>query len=343
MIDTLQQWLSNPFIFAIVKIAIVFGVVLTAVAYMSLAERKVLGWMQMRPGPNRVGPWGFLQPAADGLKFILKEDIVPSMVNKFAYILAPMVAIVPALMAFAVIPFGPTVRGIDLHITALNVGLLYLFAITSVSVYGIVLAGWSSNSKYPLIGGLRSSAQMVSYELALSLSIIGVLLQANTLDLSEIVRMQSGWHWYIWWYQPIGFVIFFIASLAETNRIPFDLPEAETELVGGFHTEYSSMKFAMFFMAEYANLVTAAALATTLFFGGWNGPFVDKFPILGLFYFVIKVGIFLFIHIWVRATLPRYRYDQLMNFGWKVLLPLALVNLVLSATIRTVQLVYYGG
>jgi NADH-quinone oxidoreductase subunit H len=260
------------------------------------------------------------------------------MVNRFAYILAPMVAIVPALMAFAVIPFGPAFRGIDLHITALNVGVLYLFAITSVGVYGIVLAGWSSNSKYPLIGGLRSSAQMVSYELALSLSVLGVLLQANTLDLSQIVQQQAGFRWFALFYQPLGFVIFFIASLAETNRIPFDLPEADSELVGGFHTEYSSMKFAMFFMAEYANLVTAAAIATTLFFGGWQGPFVGQFPLLGLVYFVIKVGIFLFIHIWVRATLPRYRYDQLMNFGWKILLPLALLNLIFSATIRTWQL-----
>jgi len=338
--DAAIQWLNeNYVVLALLKIAIVFFVVLTVVAYMSLAERKILGWMQMRPGPNRVGPWGFLQPAADGLKFIMKEDIVPTMVNKFGYILAPIVSIVPALMAFAIIPFGPSIRGIDLNITALNVGLLYLFALTSVGVYGIVLAGWSSNSKFPLMGGLRSSAQMVSYELALSLSVIGVLLQANTLDFTQIVTAQSGYffhvipRWFVLFYQPLGFVIFFIASLAETNRIPFDLPEAEPELVGGFHTEYSSMKFAMFFMAEYANLVTASAIATTLFLGGWNGPFVHSYPILGLFYFVAKVAIFLFVHIWIRATLPRYRYDQLMNFGWKILLPLALLNLIISATI----------
>ena len=236
--ENVVHWLNNNIvIFALIKIALVFFVVLTVVAYMSLAERKLLGWMQMRPGPT-ASARGFLQPAADGLKFIMKEDIVPSMVNKFGYILAPIVAIVPALMAFAVIPLA-NVWGIDLHITALNVGVLYLFALTGVSVYGIVLAGWSSNSKYPLMGGLRSSAQMISYELALSLSVIGVLIQAGSLDFTRIVAEQGGYfwgfipRWYVLFYQPVGFVLFFISSLAETNRIPFDLPEAETELVGG--------------------------------------------------------------------------------------------------------------
>jgi NADH-quinone oxidoreductase subunit H len=334
----------------VVKVVIVLFVVVTAVAYCVWFERRLLAVIQKRLGPNRVGPFGLLQPAADAIKFIFKEDIIPHDVNKFLYVIAPMVALIPALMTFAVIPFGdrvtlPYVGEIPLYITQLNVGLLYVFALTSLGVYGIVLAGWSSNSKYSLLGSLRSSAQMVSYELALALSVVGVLIQAGSLDLVEIVRAQSGWgglQWSVFWFQPLGFVVFLIAAIAETNRVPFDLPEAETELVAGFHTEYSSLKFALFFLAEYAAMITASSIATTLFFGGWNGPFVDRFPLLGLVYFVAKVTAFLFFYIWIRGTLPRFRFDQLMDFGWKLLLPLAILNIVLTATVKLVLALYSG-
>jgi NADH-quinone oxidoreductase subunit H len=341
-----------------VKIALVFFVIVTACAYVVWFERRLLAVIQMRLGPNRVGPFGLLQPLADGIKFIVKEDIIPTDVSRFLYILAPLLALVPALMTFAVIPFGgtvvlPWVGEVPLYITSLNVGILYVFALTSLGVYGIVIAGWSSNSKYSMLGSLRSSAQMVSYELAIGLSIVGVLIQAGSLDLVEIVRQQSIGtylftvpntdypvvfpHWYVYWGQPLGFFVFLIAAIAETNRVPFDLPEAETELVAGFHTEYSSMKFAMFFVAEYANMITASAVATTLFFGGWNGPGVNIEvigPLIGLVWFSLKVFLFLFLYIWIRGTLPRFRYDQLMDFGWKLLLPLAIINIVVTATIK---------
>jgi len=334
-------------IISLIKIAVVFFILLTVIAYLSIFERKILGWIQMRPGPNRVGPWGLLQPLADGIKFLFKEDLVPAAVDKVTFILAPMVAMIPALMTYAVIPFGSEIelfgRTIPLHITSINVGLLYVFALTSIGVYGIVLAGWSSNNKYSLLGGLRSSAQMISYELALALSIVGVLLQAGTLDLQQIVANQAGTfkiagipvlpRWHIFWFQPLGFIIFLVSANAELNRIPFDLPEAEAELVAGYHTEYSSMKFAMFYMAEYANMITASAIATTLFLGGWRGPFVDQVPILSVIYFTLKVCIFIFFFIWLRGTMPRFRYDQLMNLGWRVLLPLAFLNIFISATI----------
>jgi NADH-quinone oxidoreductase subunit H len=336
MLDLFLEWT--------IKIAVIIGVLLTAVAYLSLLERKVAGWIQLRVGPNRVGPWGLLQPAADGLKFIFKEDIIPLEANKLVYILAPAAGLIPALMTFIVIPYGDTVfvpffgRQITLHVTSFNVGLLYVLALTSVGVYGIVLAGWSSNNKYSLMGGLRSSAQMISYELALGLAIISVVLWAGSLDLVEIVRSQGDtWLGFIprWmvFKQPIGFIIFFIASLAETNRVPFDLPEAEAELVAGYFTEYSSMKFAMFFMAEYVNLITATSIATTLFFGGWWGPGVERYPVLGLVYFLGKVFILILVFMWIRFTLPRFRYDQLMRFGWKVLLPAAIINIVITATL----------
>jgi NADH-quinone oxidoreductase subunit H len=325
------------------KILLVFFVVQTAVAYLTYAERRLLAFIQIRLGPNRVGPFGLLQPLADGIKFIFKEDIIPNDVSRFLYVLAPIIAIVPALMTFAVIPLGTEVelfgQKISLYITSLNVGLLYVFALTSLGVYGIVLAGWSSNNKYSLLGGLRSSAQMVSYELALAMSVVGVLIHAGTLDLVKIAEAQSGFYGVGWFVVPqfLGFIVFFIAVMAETNRVPFDLPEAETELVAGFHTEYSAMKFAMFFMAEYANMMTASSIATILFFGGWNGPFLDVVPqpysaLLGIGYFCAKVAIFLFIYIWVRGTLPRFRFDQLMDFGWKLLLPLSIFNIVLTAT-----------
>lgn len=331
MEDLVLEWL--------IKIVVMLGVLLTAVAYVTLLERKVMSWIQLRVGPNRVGPWGLLQPAADGLKMIFKEDILPAEANPWLFRLAPALSLIPALMTFIVIPYGSEVtlfgHTITLHVTRMNVGLLYLFALTSLGVYGIVLAGWSSNNKYSLMGGLRSSAQMISYELALGLSVVSVLLWTGSLDLVNIVEMQKGWsglHWNIL-RAPVGFIIFFIASLAETNRVPFDLPEADAELVGGYHTEYSSMKWVMFQMGEYLNLITAASVTTTLFLGGWMGPGVDRYPALSLVYFTLKVLVLILIYMWIRFTMPRLRYDQLMRFGWKVLLPLAIANIAFTATI----------
>lgn len=326
---------------ALIKTVIIFHVVLIILAYTVYAERRVLAVIQNRLGPNRVGPFGLLQPFADLLKFIMKEDLIPLAVNKWLYLLAPIVTLVPAFMVMIIYPFGPTVKlpflgDVDLYVTRLNIGLLFVFALTSLGVYGIVIAGWASNSKYSLLGGLRSSAQMVSYELSLTLSVIGAVLQSGSLDLVEIVRNQQSWGgmgWHLFWFQPLGFAIYLISAIAETNRVPFDLPEAETELVAGFHTEYSAMKFAMFFLAEYANMFTVSVLATVLFLGGWNGPFIATLPWLGPIYFFAKVFFFLFLYIWLRATLPRFRYDQLMNFGWKFLLPAAILNIVLSAII----------
>lgn len=329
---------------SLIKIAVIFGLVLTIVGGMSIMERKILGWIQMRPGPNRVGPWGILQPLADGVKFMWKEDIIPSSVSRALFLLAPIISFVPALMTFAVIPFGSSFRGVTLRVSALDIGLLYVLALTSLTVYGIVLAGWSSNNKYSLLGGLRSSSQMISYELALSLSIVGVLLQANTLDLTKIVESQAQFFllggipvipkWNVFWFQPIGFFVFWIASVAETNRTPFDLPEADSELVAGFFTEYSSIKFLMFFLGEYTALVTASSIMVVLYFGGWHGPYAHEYPLLGVVYFAGKLAVFLFLFIWIRGTLPRFRFDQLMNFGWKFLLPVAIFNIILSATIR---------
>jgi NADH-quinone oxidoreductase subunit H len=323
----------------VVKIGLVFGVLLLVAAYMTWLERKVIADIQVRWGPTRVGPFGLLQPIADGIKLFFKEDLIPGQVDRVLFLLAPALSVVPAMIAFAVIPFGGTTtafgllsKPVALQITDIDVGVLYVFGITSLGVYGIVLAGWSSNNKYSLLGGLRSSAQMISYELSMGLSVVGVLILCGSLRLSEIVQAQTGWLWVLplprWFVftQPLGFAIFFICALAETNRAPFDLPEAETELVAGFHSEYSSMKFAMFFMAEYANMATAAAMATTLFLGGPLGPFGPS-PV----WFVGKVFLLLFVFIWFRASLPRFRYDQLMTFGWKRLLPLALGNAVVTA------------
>ena len=322
-----------------------FNLVLVIVTYLTLVERRVLAFIQGRVGPNRVGYGGLLQPLADGIKFIFKEDIVPDKSTRFVYFLAPVIAITAALMPIIVYPFGPTINlpwlgAVQLVVARFDVALLYVLGITSVGVYGIALAGWSSNNKYSLMGGLRSSAQLISYELSLGLALIGVILQAGTLDLYSIVEQQSKWGgmgWFLFWFQPLGFIIYLISAIAETNRVPFDLPEAETELVAGFHTEYSALKFALFFMAEYVNMFTVSMLATTLFLGGWNGPFVKQVPILGVFYFLIKVIFFLFLYIWLRGTLPRFRFDQLMNFGWKFLLPVAILNIVLTAT-----LAYFG-
>jgi NADH-quinone oxidoreductase subunit H len=282
--------------------------------------------MQVRCGPLRVGWHGLLQPIADGLKLFFKEDIVVSSANKFLYILSPMIITIAAFASFAVVPFGNQIelfgRTIDLHIADVDIGVLYIFALSSLSVYGVTLAGWSSNSKYALLGGLRASAQMISYELSVGLSIIGVLMLAGSLSLVDIVARQDVWYIV---YQPLGFLIFLICGFAECNRSPFDLPEAENELVAGFHVEYSSMKFALFFMAEYAHMIVVSALVATLFLGGWRGPVLP-----GVIWFLLKVFAMLFLFIWVRATFPRFRYDQLMKFGWKVLFPAALVNILLT-------------
>jgi NADH-quinone oxidoreductase subunit H len=397
-----------------VKIALLLFIVLTVNAYLTWFERKVVALMQSRVGPHRVGPHGLLQPAADGLKFLFKEDVMPGGVDKFVYLLAPFLALTLALASLAVIPFGPDPlpfkffgHRIDLFITNPDIGLLVLFSITALGVYGVALAGWASNSKYPLLGGLRSSAQMVSYELSMTMSVVGVLLMANSFSLTDIIQKQSGrtiWGifpaWNIFSFhggfpQVVGFLCFFISAIAETNRVPFDLPEAESELVAGFHTEYSSFKFAMFFIAEYTSMITVSSLCAILFFGGWNSPFpstpfwqfthyipslilipfglwvifdgikyetifgklilpglgaaiagigalllagiwiaplhdVNEY-IQGPFWLLSKIFFFLFFYVWTRGTLPRFRYDQLMNIGWKLLLPVSIANVIVTA------------
>ena len=330
-------------LFASVKVVVVVIAVLTGCAYSTLLERKVVGHMQHRMGPNTAGPFGLLTPLADGLKLIFKEEIRPANIEPITYLLAPMISFVPAILTFAVIPFGKDNRffGQDftLVLSDLNVGVLFVFAVTSLGIYGIVLAGWSSGSKYSIMGAVRSSAQMISYEVGYGLSIVGVLIIANTLSLVELVelQMQPLWgtvsflpNWFIF-NQPLGFILFLTCAIAETNRAPFDMPEAESELVAGYHTEYSSMKFSMFFIAEYANMIAVSAVGTTLFLGGWHGPFLDSMPMLSILYFVLKVFFFMFFYIWLRATFPRFRYDQLMAFGWKVLFPLALLNTLITA------------
>jgi NADH-quinone oxidoreductase subunit H len=330
---------------SVIKSAVVIFVLLTAVAYTVWLERKVVGHMQNRWGPTRVGPFGLLQPAADGIKFLFKEDLTPPHVYKPLFIAAPMIAVIFALTSIAVIPFGNPVTiggySIPLQITTdVNTGLLLILGVTSIGVYGVALAGWSSNNKYSLLGGLRASAQMVSYEISLGLSLVGVLIMSGSFSLNQIVAAQGGhfWgfipRWNIFTGQIVGFFCYLVAAYAETNRIPFDLPEAETELVAGYHTEYSAMKFAMFFMAEYANMITVACVATLLFFGGWHGPLFGPAilqAILPVFWFAAKIFAFLFLYIWVRGTLPRFRYDQLMAFGWKFLLPLSIANLIATA------------
>jgi NADH-quinone oxidoreductase subunit H len=383
---------------SLVKIALLLFIVLTALAYLTWFERKLIAHIQSRWGPVEVGAHGLLQPLADGLKFLFKEDLTPPGADKFLYILAPFLALALGLTTIALIPFGPPdiqVLGQSVFVVAnVSIGLMFVFAITSIGVYGVALAGWSSNSKYPLMGGLRSSAQMISYEVALTLSVVGVVLLANTLNFNTMIEGQRGYYWHLiprWNIVPqiIGFLCYFTSAVAETNRVPFDLPEAETELVAGFHTEYSSFKFAMFFMAEYANMITVSSLATILFLGGWLSPFPDRWtfmryvPAAGLlllaayliydtfvlargiakiqlivittgalaialgclhplvltiiqgpFWFVTKIGAIMFFYVWMRATLPRFRYDQLMGFGWKFLLPVSLANLVITALIK---------
>jgi NADH-quinone oxidoreductase subunit H len=306
------------------KVVVVLVVLLTAIAYIVWMERKVVARIQSRWGPYLVGPHGLLQPVADGLKFLFKEDIVPDKVDRPIFWLAPFLAFTLAFLSISVIPFGESVT-----IAGHTIPLLFVLAVTSLGVYGVALAGWSSNSKFPLFGGLRSSAQLISYELSLGLAVVGVVMIAGSLSLREIVEQQRG----LWNIvkQPIGFLLYFTAAIAETNRTPFDLPEAESELVGGYHTEYSSFKFAMFFMAEYANMVTVSCLATSLFFGGWLGPVFGPpllRAILPVLWFALKVLAFLFVYIWIRGTLPRFRYDQLMSFGWRFMLPVALLNVL---------------
>jgi NADH-quinone oxidoreductase subunit H len=335
MVNSLEQLQGHyPFLFATGQILVVFLVLSLMVAYMVYLERKVVAFIQVRLGPMRVGPWGLLQPIADGLKLMLKEDIVPKAADKWVFLVAPVLTVVPAFVVFSVIPFGDSTI---FRITDLNIGVLFVLAVGSTGIFGVILGGWSSNSHYPLLGALRSTAQMVSYEVALGFSIIGVLLVAGSLSMVEIVQQQQSMG--VWYFavQPVAFVLFFICGLAETNRIPFDLPEAETELVGGFHTEYSGFRFSLFFIAEYANMVTISALGVTLFFGGWLRPFpnvawlgfLDLVPPVA--WFVFKVFLFLYVFIWIRGTLPRFRFDQLMRYGWKVFLPVALANVILSA------------
>jgi len=316
-------------LFVVIKSALVLFVVVTTFAYAMLAERKVLAWMQLRPGPNRVGPWGLLQPAADAAKMLFKEDLTPSTADPLIYRLAPWISMITAMGVFAVIPFSESSAGLW-SIGDVNAGILFVFSLTSLGIYGISLAGWASGSKYPLLGSLRSTAQMISYELAMTLSVVGVLILAGTTSLAGIVHAQNK----LWFVVPqfVGFIIYVITAVAETNRAPFDLVEAETELVGGFHTEYSGLRFGLFFIAEYLNMITVACIATLLFFGGWN-PLFGLSAVPGIIWFVLKAGFVIFIYIWLRATLPRLRYDRLMAFGWKILLPLATLNLMATAAI----------
>jgi NADH-quinone oxidoreductase subunit H len=334
----------NPTIVArLVLMVVVFNALVLASAFMVWMERKVCAYIQDREGPNRVGPAGLLQPFADVIKLIFKEDLRPKAASALIFAIAPIISTATAFAAFSVVPFGDqtTLFGllkepIRLEVTDVNVAVLVIFAVTSMGIYGIVLAGWSSNNKYSLLGGLRSSAQMISYELSYALALAAVVLLAGSMSLREIVNDQTGYWWYVIpkWYiflQPLGFLIYMTAGVAETNRAPFDFPEAEQELVAGYHTEYSSMSFALFFMAEYINMVTVSAVATSLFLGGWLGPFLPEW--LGWIWFMVKVLLLLFFYVWMRWTLPRYRYDQLMEFGWKWLLPAAVLNLIATAAL----------
>ena len=331
----------NYILIPLIKIALILAVLPLLVAALTLAERKVIAFMQVRLGPMRVGPWGLLQPIADPIKLLLKEDIIPERADRWIFTLAPIICLIPAFIVLAVIPIGPTItifgKPISLYVTDLNIGVLYVLSISSVGVLGIILGGWASNSKYPLLGALRSAAQMVSYEVALGFSIMGVLMLAGSLSLVNIVEAQKNAHFWYVFLQPIGFILFFICGVAETNRAPFDLPEAESELVAGFHTEYSGFRFSLFFLAEYANMITVSAMAVTLFLGGWLRPFPNV-PWLGfldiippLFWFIFKIIVFMYFYFWFRASWPRYRYDQLMKLGWQRLLPLAMANVIVTA------------
>jgi NADH-quinone oxidoreductase subunit H len=332
----------NFLLISLLKIVCVILPLLTMVAYSVLAERRISAFIQDRIGPNRVGPAGFAQPLADLFKFLLKEDYTPDHVRKVYFWLAPVVALVPAFLTMAVIPFGSTLGGEKMVIADLNVGILYTFGIVSLGVYGIVLAGYAANSKYPFLGGIRSSAQMISYEISMGMSVIPVFLLVGNLNLSRVIDYQ-GHHLFDWliWKQPLSFFIFLVAAFAETNRLPFDLPESESELVGGYHTEYSSMKFALFFLSEYANMIASAAMMVTLFLGGWTLPFLGldqpaTDPVHGFLHigiFLTKIALLMVIFIWIRWMFPRFRYDQLMDLGWRRFIPLALANIVITALV----------
>jgi len=329
----------------IVKAGIMIFVLLTGFAYTTWLERKLLGRVQNRYGPNRAGPYGLLQPVADGVKLIFKEELIPAQADKLIFVLAPIITAVPAWIILAVIPLGVVQafgRTIDLSIAGnLNVGILYLTSGTSISGYGIVLAGWSSKTKYATMGGIRSSAQMISYELALGLSFIGPVMLAGSLSLNDIVQTQKEIGWFVL-YQPVGAIIYLITALAEINRPPFDMPEAEQELTAGYHVEYSGMKFAMFMLTEYTKMIVVSAIAVTVFFGGFLGPFVDQVPWLGPVYLFIKTLLLMFVVIWIRATLPRIRYDQLMALGWKIMLPIALAHVFLTAVMMMIFPGWFG-
>ena len=338
----------DNFIIPLLKILVVLNATLVGVTYMVLLERKVIAWAQSRLGPMRVGPYGILQPIADAVKLMIKEDITPVRADRWVFTAAPIISMVPALIVYAVIPFGPTVtifgHPVPLFITDVNVGLLYIVSVASVGVYGIILAGWASNSKYPLLASLRASAQLISYEVAVTLTLVSVIMMAGTLSMVGIVNAQYNQHvWYVF-AQPAAFVMVLIGGLAETNRAPFDLPEAEQELTGGFHTEYSGMRFALFFLAEYANMIVVSSVVTTLFLGGWLPPFPNTgafrflYAVPSWIWFFVKSFVFLYLFIWIRATLPRYRYDQLMRLGWKVLIPLAIANLVITGLVKVILL-----
>ena len=320
------------------KIAVLLNAVLVAVTFLVLMERKVIAWAQSRLGPMRVGPYGILQAIADPIKLILKEDITPARADKYVFTLAPILSLAPALVVFAVVPFGPD--PLWHYLADVNIGLLFIIAVTSIGVYGIILGGWASNSKYPLLASLRASAQLISYEIAVTMTLVSVILTTGTLSLVGIVEAQREAGLWFAFVQPVALVLVFIGGLAETNRAPFDLPEAETELTGGFHTEYSGMRFSLFFLAEYANMIVISAVVVIMFFGGWLAPFpnVPALSFLGLLppwiWFIGKIFLFLYVFIWIRATLPRYRYDQLMALGWKVLIPIAIGNLVVTGVLK---------
>ena len=334
----------DTYVIPILKIVVLLNAVLVSVTFMTLLERKVIAWVQVRLGPMRVGPHGVLQPIADAVKLLLKEDITPARADKWVFTLAPIISMVPALIVFAVIPFDSEITlfgyTTPLYIADINVGLLYILSITSIGVYGIILAGYASNSKYPLLAGLRASAQLISYEIAVTLMLVSMVVSAGTLSMVGIVEAQAAQGVWFAFLQPVALVVLFIGGLAETNRAPFDLPEAEQELTGGFHTEYSGMRFALFFLAEYANMIVVSAVITTLFFGGWLRPFpnvealwvLDVVP--GWLWFMLKTFVFIYIFMWIRATVPRYRYDQLMRLGWKVLIPIGLANLVVTGILK---------
>ena len=324
-------------IIPLLKIAVLLNAVLVAVTFLVLMERKVIAWAQARLGPMRVGPYGILQAIVDPIKLLLKEDITPTKADRWVFTIAPVMSLVPALVVFSVVPFGSDPL---YYVADINVGLLFIISVTSIGVYGIILGGWASNSKYPLLASLRASAQLVSYEIAVTMTLVSVILTAGTLSLVGIVEAQRETGVWFGFIQPVALVLIFIGGLAETNRMPFDLPEAETELTGGFHTEYSGMRFALFFLAEYANIIVVSAVVAIIFLGGWLQPFpnVALLSFLGVIpgwvWFIGKIFVFLYIMIWIRATLPRYRYDQLMSLGWKVLIPIALANLVLTAIVK---------